>query len=498
VLWTLVNSMPDEAAIASADEASRVLAGQLPENCRTDFLRLTRTLLHGPAFQWLLVDAPHDHLRHRVMNELDRVLLEAHMLSSRLPLASLADINELEANLIVHAEGSPVVHVLGRRDWFDAARWDAFNVRRERVAAQVRAKLVFWLDSEAIAMASRGAPDLWAWRAGVYAFVPLDSDVFFSDNRVKAPVDRPLQDTTVETRSADERRARVREIREWLARESHDDDRLVQPYDELGRLLYSLGEYAQAEAHWRDHELPLHQRRGDERTTAIAMGKIADILQARGQLDEALRIRREGQLPVFERLGDERSRAATMSKIADVLEDRGQLDEALRIRREDVLPVFERLGDMRERAVTMGQIADVLQARGQFDEALRIRREDVLPAFERLGDVRERAVTIGKIADILQYRGQLDEALHIRRQGELPIYERLGDARALLVGRTNLALNLIARGRPEEDAAEIGSLLAQALADAQRLGLPEAAQIEAIMRRGFGTPPEAEEKPDQS
>jgi hypothetical protein len=44
------------------------------------------------------------------------------------------------------------------------------------------------------------------------------------------------------------------------------------------------------------------------------MGKIADILQARGELDEALRIRREEELPVYDRLGDVRSKAVTHGK----------------------------------------------------------------------------------------------------------------------------------------------------------------------------------------
>ena len=44
------------------------------------------------------------------------------------------------------------------------------------------------------------------------------------------------------------------------------------------------------------------------------MGKIADILQARGELDEALRIRREEELPVYERLGDVRSEAVTQGQ----------------------------------------------------------------------------------------------------------------------------------------------------------------------------------------
>jgi phosphopentomutase len=57
-----------------------------------------------------------------------------------------------------------------------------------------------------------------------------------------------------------------------------------------------------------------------------------------------------------------------MGKIADVLQARGQLDEALRIRQEEQLPVYERLGDVRAKAITMGKIADVLQARGQQDQ----------------------------------------------------------------------------------------------------------------------------------
>ena len=159
----------------------------------------------------------------------------------------------------------------------------------------------------------------------------------------------------------------------------------------------------------------------DIRSRAVTMGKIADILERRGETDEALRIRREEQLPVFERLGDIRARAVTMGKIADILGQRGETDEALRIRREEQLPVYERLGDIRERAVTMGKIADILGRRGETDEALRIRREEQLPVFERLGDIRSRAVTMGQIADILGRRGETDEALRIRREEELPV-----------------------------------------------------------------------------
>ena len=122
-----------------------------------------------------------------------------------------------------------------------------------------------------------------------------------------------------------------------------------------------------------------------------------------------------------EKLGDVRERAVTLGKIADVLYARGELDEALRIRREEQLPVFEKLGDVRERAVTLGKIADVLYTRGELDEALRIRREEELPVYEKLGDVHalvfgrtNLAVTLMKrqaAGDLAEAAGLFDKAL---------------------------------------------------------------------------------------
>ncbi len=129
-------------------------------------------------------------------------------------------------------------------------------------------------------------------------------------------------------------------------------------------------------------------------------------------------------------------------------------------------------------AVASGLIADVLLARGDLDEALRIRREEELPVYERLGDVRAKAVTMGQIADVLQARGDLDEALRIRREEQLPVYERLG-GRDLIIGRGKLAITLLTRNNTA-DREEARGLLCLALADARRMRLPEAAQIEAI------------------
>jgi hypothetical protein len=67
------------------------------------------------------------------------------------------------------------------------------------------------------------------------------------------------------------------------------------------------------------------------------------------------------QLPVYERLGDVRAKAVAMGKIADVLEARGDLDEALRIRRQEQLPVIERLGG-RDLVIGRGNLAITLRS----------------------------------------------------------------------------------------------------------------------------------------
>jgi tetratricopeptide (TPR) repeat protein len=431
------------------ERARLVAARRLPPEHFDDFQRLAKSVVHGPPFQLVFIDCADSRYRERVIDSLGEVLRPARLRSSRLPLSErVHDAAALEARLRHHAAQAEVVHIVGAAHWFNAARWDELNQRRERLARDARARLVFWLNAEAIALLSLHGQDLWAWRSGVYAF---------EAQRV-APVAPTLPATNPrpaerapDTRSMSERHRRVVELQQTLASMPPESLELRVPLvDELGRLLFDLGEYDAALAHWRDIELPLHRERRDELAAAMTMGQIADVLRFRGDLDEALRIRREDELPVYERLGDQRARAMTMGQIADILESRGELDEALRIRREEELPVYERLGDDLARAVTMGQIADVLQSRGDLDEALRIRREEELPVYERLGDQRTRALTMGKIADVLQSRGQLDEALRIRREEELPVYERLGDQRSRAVTMGQIADVLESRGQVDE------------------------------------------------
>ena len=174
-------------------------------------------------------------------------------------------------------------------------------------------------------------------------------------------------------------------------------------------------------------------------------------------------------------------RSNVLFTLAYVAHSSGDVDKALLAAQRKVTLDENNNNNEREATLAKGNIADILQARGQLDEALRIRQQEELPVYERLGDVRSIAITQGKITDILQDRGQLDEALRIRTEDQLPVYERLGDLRSLLVGRTKLAILYCQRGA-DGDWAQANALLCWSWQAAQRMRIPEAEQIAAILQ----------------
>ncbi len=353
----------------------------------------------------------------------------------------------------------------------------ALNLARDNLGFLIHGPLILVVSKEHAAQLPARAPDLFDVRA---MSVELEVEVL-------PPAGREILERRYEygkaARPVSELRREAAQLRAMGAggEEAPPAGALSDAWIKLGQWFLDAGEMADALDAAKEAKA-WAELFGYERGVALAQGLKAAVLYRLGQLDEALRIRREEELPVYERLGDIREKAFTLSQIADILQARGQLDAALRIYHDEQLPVYERLGDIRSKVITMGKIADILFTRGQFDAALRIYREEELPVFERLGDSREKAIIMSKIADILFAKGQLDEALRIYREDVLPVHERLGDSRFLLIGRANLAIALAQRGHPS-DQPEIARLLTLALADAERLGIPEAQEIRELQAK---------------
>jgi tetratricopeptide (TPR) repeat protein len=442
-------------------------AHTLPAECFDDFQRLSRSLLYGPRFQWLLVDAPADALRADVRGALDRVLHAAGLKISEIVLGeAINDARALESKLIELAACHDIVHVSGHRGWFDGAQWDALNARRERIASHARARLVFWLDAHAIEAAANFAPDLWAWRAGVYEFAIDRAQKSLTDSQISFS---PTKWGRSDSRSMAERHKRLIEIDQWIAehpdapkelkgaafeergqllaglgyddlaiihwrevaapfyRSANDDHRVAEVFDQMADHLLQRGRSAEAMEIWRNEVLPLRIKTNDKYGQVETLGKIANSLWIGGDVDSALRISIEERLPLAKQLRDPLCQALAMGDLANYLAARGDTDEALRIRSEEVLPVVVRLGNNELRAMTLGSIADTLTRAGRLAEALDILRNQVLPLLDPRDEASLRSSVFGQIANILTMQGRLDEAKLILEQERLPLAEKLGD-----------------------------------------------------------------------
>ncbi|MEX1365783.1 MAG: hypothetical protein AB1Z98_21830 [Nannocystaceae bacterium] len=208
------------------------------------------------------------------------------------------------------------------------------------------------------------------------------------------------------------------------------------------------------------------------RRRALAMQQYGWIDEARAELDQARQLARDSASTV--------ELVMVLLVDAEILTDGGEVDSALALLVDEAKPQAEATGDELLLAEVWGRVGDILDLRGELDEALKIRQERELPVYQRLGDLRSEAVTWGQIGDIVEARGELDEALAIWTQQVLPAYERLGARRDLVPRRTKVAMAYSTRNA-SGDRERAAELLRLALADAERMHMPEADEIRRHM-----------------
>jgi tetratricopeptide (TPR) repeat protein len=506
----------------------------------TDYERLVRFLISsGPTFGFAIARYADPRVRDRLIEQATRDAQAAGLRAETLNLSrtkleghpNLADLLEqrlrpkktedaIRAVFIVQLEKFLV-------DPFGEARVSpsisVLNQSRDLLPKRIGARVVLWLTDAAANTFATFAHDLYDVALTHFRFEDRDDPMPImqygrdipqwlmaatDEDKLRLQREASLLETVfrsaTNTASKADAASRIAQIyavliepneaKNWfeialeLFHEAKDKANEGSVHVRYGDFLNVRGDLDKARIHFKN-ALSIFERLNDESRVADSWGRIADILEIQGQLEEALEIRQTQQLPVYQKLGETQVEAITQAKIAIIFQAQGQLEEAFKILQEMVLPVLKKLGNTSAEAVTQGRIADILETRGQLDEALEIRQNHELPVYQKLRNIRWEAITQGKIAGVFQARGQLDEALMIRQEMVLPIFKKLGDKRSILIEETNIANLLHQRNHPE-DKPEIASLLQSALQSAREMRIPEAAQIETLMRQ-IGLTPES-------
>ncbi|MEM6327813.1 MAG: tetratricopeptide repeat protein [Bacteroidota bacterium] len=308
------------------------------------------------------------------------------------------------------------------------------NYKRENLQRAVPAPVVLWMPEFALRLIARNAPDVWAWRSGVFEFTSPREEV---ERAWEAIAPGGGTDEYARMRP-DERRARIDALialhEDYAARddavEPEQQQILASLSDRLGRLFWGLGDYDTAlerlkrALEWRESVLG-----PDHPDTLTSVNNLAYLLQERGDLNAAEPLYRralDGRETV---LGpDHPSTLTSVNNLAYLLRARGDLDAAGPLLRLALDRSEAALGpDHPDTLRAVNNLAYLLQARGDLDAAEPLYRRALERRESVLGpDHPDTLGSVNNLAYLLYARGDLDAAEPLFRRALEGLEDRLG------------------------------------------------------------------------
>ena len=366
-----------------------------------------------------------------------------------------ADAEGLERLIVAAASDVDLIHLSGASDWLTPERWQGLNIRRDRLAESARARLVWWLHPRNVAEMATQAPDLWAWRGGVYSFLdvaspsvsPLTSFDFHYETRVNRADPEP-------------RRKRIREIRSWL--EGTPQPELVyEVAREWGDLALSLGEFDEARHAYRDIALPAARLHHTSREVLAMKDALATVASEAGDFGGAIEILKDATEEAERVLGADHP---------DTLRARNNLAAAYYAARRvnEAIPLFEKtlkaqtqiLGPNHPDTLTSSNnLANAYQEAGRLNDAIPLLEETLTTQEELFGPKHPHTlITRNNLALTYQDAGRLNDAI--------PLFEETLNARTRILGpdhpdtlrsRNNLAVAYEAVDKPFRSEEQPGT-----------------------------------------
>ena len=417
--------------------------------------RLARAVGHGPDFQILIVEAVADEATRMTREAIDHAAEERGLRVAEVCWDPAADAEGLERLIVTAAADADLIHLFGNPDWLTPERWQGLNIRRDRLAESARARLVWWLHPRNVAEMATQAPDLWAWRGGVYSFLEVASPGVSPLTSFDFP-----HEAQVNRADPEPRRNRIREIRSWL--EGTPQPELVyEVAREWGDLALSLGEFDEARHAYRDIALPaarLHHTAQDVLTIKQALATVAT---EAGDFGGAIEILKDAAEESGRILGPNHPHTLiSRNNLAFAYQAAGRLNEAIPLFEKTLTAQEQLLGpDHPHTLISRNNLASTYRAAGRLNEAIPLHEETLTARTQFLGpDHPDTLTSRNNLANAYQEAGRLNEAI--------PLFEETLKARTRVLGpnhpdtlisRNNLAMACAAADKPFRSEEQPGT-----------------------------------------
>ena len=340
--------------------------------------RLARAVGHGPDFQILIVEAVSDEARRMAREAIDHAAEERGLRVAEVRWDPAADADGLEQLIVAAVTDADLIHLSGAPNWLTSQRWQGLNIRRDRLAESARARLVWWLHPQNVAEMATQAPDLWAWRGGVYSFLNVASPNVSPLTSFDFP-----HEAWVNRADPEPRRNRIREIRTWL--EGTPQPELVyEVAREWGDLALSLGEFDEARHAYRDIALPAARLHHTAQEVLAMKDALATVATEAGDFGGAIEILKDAAEESGRLLGaDHPDTLHSRNDLALAYQDAGRLNDAIPLLEETLTAQIQILGPNHPHTLTSrNNLALAYRDAGRLNEAI--------PLFEEALTARTR------------------------------------------------------------------------------------------------------------
>ena len=408
--------------------------------------RLARAVGHGPDFQILIVEAVADEATRMTREAIDHAAEERGLRVAEVCWDPAADAEGLEQLIVAAVTDADLIHLSGAPKWLTPERWQGLNIRRDRLAESARARLVWWLHPRNVAEMATQAPDLWAWRGGVYSFL----DVAVPGVSPLTSFDFP-HETRVNRADPEPRRKRIREIRTWL--EGTPQPELVyEVAREWGDLALSLGEFDEARHAYRDIALPAARLHHTAREALAIKQALATVATEAGDFGGAIEILKDAAEESGRILGAAHpDTLRSRNNLANAYRAAGRLNDATPLHEETLKALTRILGpDHPDTLNSRNNLATAYRAADRPNDAIPLHEENLTALTQLLGPNHPNTLTSrNNLALAYQDAGRLNDATPLFEENLTAQTQILGPNHPhTLTSRNNLAMACAAAGRP--------------------------------------------------